>query len=410
MTGTESADRTRPRQAVIVAGGRGTRLGSLTENTPKALVRVGGIPFIELLLELLAARGFQRVVLLLGYRAKDIADHCGDGSRWGMQITTVTSDPEDETGRRVLGAASLLDDTFVYMYCDNLWPMPFDDMWRRHVESGRDAMITIYANDDGFTRSNVRVGPDGSVLRYDPTRTEPDLAGVEIGYGIFPRSVLGLLDGANVPFQHAVLPRLVEEGRLSAFVTHHRYYSIGTPERLPITEQYVSGSPAIILDRDGVLNEKPPRATYVTSWDEWRWIPGSLEALAELTAAGYRVFVVSNQAGIGRGVMTEDQLAEIHERMFEEVAAAGGRIDGLYHCPHDWDEGCTCRKPEPGMLFQVQREHHIDLTETVFVGDDPRDALAAQAAGAPSFLVDDEVTLLDFVRSHLADRRTGVTV
>lgn len=399
--GVDPISRARPRQAVIVAGGRGTRLGALTDETPKALIPVGGKPFIGWLLEMLADRGFDEVVLLLGYRAEDIEAYCGDGHRWGLRVRSVVSDPSDETGRRVAGARELLDDSFLYMYCDNLWPMPFDDMCQLHLERGRAAMVTVYANDDDFTRSNVRIGDDDQVLVYDATRSAPGLRGVEIGYGIFPRSVLEFLDGSNVAFQHAVLPPLIERGELSAFVTHHRYYSIGTPERLPITERYVSGSPAVILDRDGVLNAKPPRATYVTSWDEWRWLPGALEALASLNEAGFRVFVVSNQAGIGRGVMTEADLAAIHERVIDEAAAAGGRIDAIYHCPHDWDEGCACRKPNPGMLFQVQREHHIDLTSTPFIGDDPRDAEAAAAAGAPSLMVDEGTSLLDLVRSHV---------
>jgi histidinol-phosphate phosphatase family protein len=402
--------RARPRQAVIVAGGRGTRLGPLTDDTPKALLPVGGKPFIGWLLELLSDRGFEEVVLLLGYRAEDIEQYCGDGRRWGLRVRSVVSDPADETGRRVAGASEHLDDTFLYMYCDNLWPMPFDDMWQRHVALGRKAMVTVYANDDDFTRSNVRVGDADQVLAYDPTRSAAGLRGVEIGYGIFPRAVVGFLDGSNVAFQHAVLPPLIERGELSAFVTRHRYYSIGTPERLPITESYVAGAPAVILDRDGVLNAKPPRATYVTSWNEWHWLPGALEALALLSEVGFRVFVVSNQAGIGRGVMTEKDLEAIHGRMVEEVVAAGGRIDAIYHCPHDWDEGCECRKPSPGMLFQVQREQHIDLTRTPFIGDDSRDAEAAAAAGAPSLMVDEDSSLLDLVREHFAHDSAEVRV
>lgn len=398
----------RPRQAVIVAGGRGSRLGSLTEQTPKPLVEVGGRPFVDWLLDDLADRGFETVLLLLGYRATEIQRHCGDGRRFGLDIRYVTTDPADETARRMASARPQLDETFMYMYCDNVWPMPVDDWWHRYLELGRDAMITVYSNDDDFTRSNVRVGDDGAVRVYDPSRTRSDLRGVEIGYGIFPRSVLDLLDGANVPFQRQVLPALIAEGRLSAYVTRHRYYSIGTPERLPVTARFLTGPPAVILDRDGVLNRKRPRASYVTRWDQWEWLPGAVDALVALNRAGRRVFVVSNQAGIGRGAMSEADLASVHERMTAEVVAAGGRIDGIYHCPHDWDAGCDCRKPEPGMLFQLQRDHHIDLTKTPFIGDDPRDGEAAAAAGAPSRMVDEDHSLLDIVRELLTPERSGI--
>jgi D-glycero-D-manno-heptose 1,7-bisphosphate phosphatase len=171
----------------------------------------------------------------------------------------------------------------------------------------------------------------------------------------------------------------------------------------------VTGRPAVILDRDGVLNEKPPRAQYVRKWEEWRWIPGSLDGLAALTAAGKRVFVVSNQAGVARGAMSADDLVEIHRRMLEDVASAGARIDGIYTCPHDWDAGCDCRKPAPGMLIQAQRDHALDLSKTPFIGDDERDAEAADAAGCPSLMVTADVPFRDVV-DRLLSRQPDMAV
>jgi histidinol-phosphate phosphatase family protein len=392
----------RPRQAVIVAGGRGTRLGPLTEHRPKALVEVGGRPFLDWLIESIRDRGFERILLLLGYRAADIQRHCGDGSRWGVQVDTVATDPSDETARRFLAAISKLDERFLFLYCDNLWPMPFEAMWRRYTESGKRAMVAVYTNDDGYTRSNVRLGEDGVVVAYDRTRTMDGLEGVEIGYGIFDRAVLEGLDGSNLSLQDAIYPDLIARGELLAFPTGHRYYSIGKLDRLPATERFLTGSPAVILDRDGVLNEKPPRAQYVRNWGEWRWLPGALDALSLLSRSGRRVFVVSNQAGIGRGAMTEADLQDIHDHMLEDVRIAGGRIDGIYFCPHDWDDGCTCRKPRPGMLIRAQREHDLDLSRTPFIGDDERDAMAAEAAGAPALMVGPGRSLLDVVQEYLA--------
>jgi D-glycero-D-manno-heptose 1,7-bisphosphate phosphatase len=140
----------------------------------------------------------------------------------------------------------------------------------------------------------------------------------------------------------------------------------------------------------------------VTAPEEFHWLPGALEALGELTTAGYRIIVVSNQAGIGRGAMTEADLDAITSKMLAEAEEAGARIEGFYHCPHDWDEGCHCRKPAPGMLEQAQRDHHLDLTRTFFVGDDERDAEAAIAAGANWALVGPDSSLLDITRRLLA--------
>ena len=395
----------RPRQAVIVAGGRGVRLGALTADRPKALIEIAGRPFLDHLIESVKDRGFDRVLLLLGYRADLIERHVLESGGWGIDVQTLATDPADETGRRFRAALALIEERFLFLYCDNLWPMPFEAMWARYVASGMPAMVTVYRNDDGFSRDNVRMDARDRVEVYDPTRERPGLRGVEIGYGIFERGLLDRLTEANESFQDALYPALIDRRELLAWTTAHRYYSIGTPERLAATERFVTAPPAVIVDRDGVLNEKPPRAEYVRSWSEWRWIPGSLEALATLTAAGRRVIIVSNQAGVARGAMTRAELDEIHGRMRLEIEAAGGRIEAIYVCPHDWDEGCACRKPKPGMLLQAQRDHALDLTQTPFIGDDERDAEAAAAAGSPSILVSGPNGLLDAARDLSAAAR-----
>ena len=123
------------------------------------------------------------------------------------------------------------------------------------------------------------------------------------------------------------------------------------------------------------------------------------KAIADFRAAGFRVVVVSNQAGIARGAMTEADLLEIHRRMVGETTLAGGSIDAIYYCPHHWEEGCECRKPAPGMLFQAQRDFSLDLSRTLFIGDDVRDAQAARAAGSPFELVGEGKSLLDIIRA-----------
>jgi histidinol-phosphate phosphatase family protein len=192
-----------------------------------------------------------------------------------------------------------------------------------------------------------------------------------------------------------VYPWLAKRRQLRAYVTDHRYYSVGSHERLPSTENFLVRQPTIILDRDGVLNKKPARAHYVRGWDEFEWLPGAKEALRMLHEAHYRVIIISNQAGIGRGAMTRADLTDIHERMKAEAAVVGGRIDAIYYCPHDWEEGCECRKPKPGMLFEAQHDFNLDLSRTLLIGDDERDAQAAEAAGCPGVLVTDNISLID---------------
>lgn len=392
----------RPRQAVVLAGGRGTRLRALTADRPKPLVEVAGRPFLDHLLELLRDEGFERVLLLLGYRAEQIVEHVGDGAPFGLVVEHAISDPDDHTLTRLRKATDLLDETFLLTYCDNFWPMRFDRVWGDYVAAGRPAaQVTVYANEDGFTRDNVRVGDDRRVEVYDRSRSASGLQGVDIGFVVLRRDALDALPDVDEQVEHVLYPRLVAEGGLYAHVTRHRYYDVGKLDRLPATERFLSRRPAVILDRDGVLNVRPPKAQYVRRPEDFTWMPGAREALGLFADAGWRVAVVSNQAGIARGAMTREDLEDIHTRMCDEARQAGGRIDEIYVCPHGWDEGCACRKPAPGMLLAAQRDLDLDLTRTTFIGDDERDAQAADAAGAPSLLVDDQLSILDAARRLL---------
>jgi D-glycero-D-manno-heptose 1,7-bisphosphate phosphatase len=391
----------RPRQAVILAGGQGTRLRPFSDLRPKPMIEIHGKPFLEHIVELLRDEGFEEIVMLLGYLPEVVQAHFGDGSRWGLRIRYSITAVEHNTGRRLKLAAPLLAERFFLLYCDNYWPLQAERLWQRFLAAGAPAMLTVYTNKDGWTKNSIRVDADGFITAFDKRGQTPGVQGVEISYGIFERSVIALLPDENVSFEETVFPALAAVRQLAAYVTDHRYYSVGSVSRLASTEVFLARRPAIILDRDGVINRKPARACYVKTWAEFEWMPGALEALALLREAGYRVILVSNQAGIARGAMTEADLHAIHRLMIRRVTAAGGHIDAIYFCPHGWEEGCECRKPKPGMLFQAQRDFNLDLTRTYFVGDDERDAQAARAAGCLSALVSEERPLLAFVQSLL---------
>lgn len=141
----------------------------------------------------------------------------------------------------------------------------------------------------------------------------------------------------------------------------------------------------IILDRDGVINFDS--AQFIKSPDEWKPIPGSLDAIARLNQAGYRVVVATNQSGIGRGLFDMDTLNAIHDKMLKALSQAGGRIDAFFFCPHTGADECACRKPKSGMLEEIAARFNADLTGVPTVGDSLRDLQAAAAVGAQPLLV-----------------------
>jgi D-glycero-D-manno-heptose 1,7-bisphosphate phosphatase len=142
---------------------------------------------------------------------------------------------------------------------------------------------------------------------------------------------------------------------------------------------------AVFLDRDGVVNRKAPEGDYVTSWERFQFLPGALEGLRLLAEAGPPIVVVTNQRGIARGRISEAELADVHERMSAAVAEAGGRIDAIYHCPHEG--GCDCRKPGTALFTRAARDLGIELDASAVVGDRASDMEAATRIGALRVLV-----------------------
>ena len=141
----------------------------------------------------------------------------------------------------------------------------------------------------------------------------------------------------------------------------------------------------VILDRDGVINFDSEN--YIKSPNEWQPIPGSLEAIAKLCRANFRVVLATNQSGIGRGLFDVDTLNRIHQKMIAQVQEKGGRIDAIFFCPHTPEDHCICRKPKPGLLLEASNRLRLPLGGTPFVGDSDTDVEAALAAGAQPVLV-----------------------
>ena len=164
---------------------------------------------------------------------------------------------------------------------------------------------------------------------------------------------------------------------------------------------------ALLLDRDGVINRKPPEDRWVSSWEEFNFLPGALEALAVVAAAGIRTIVITNQRGVARGAVSVRALQQIHDRMRAEIAAAGGRIDAVYYCPHEG--GCACRKPGTALLQRAARELGIELSRSVLIGDRLSDIQAGAAVRAATILVSSEAEdplariLADHIAADLGD-------
>jgi NDP-sugar pyrophosphorylase family protein len=233
-------------QAVILAGGLGTRLGPLTRKIPKPMVPVAGAPYLEHQLRLLARQSFRDVLLLTGHLGEQIESYFGNGSRLGLRIRYSREAQPQGTGGALRDARRHLAESFLLMYGDSLLPIEYAAAGHRLKDSAALGLIVVYRDPAGETTvpPNVALDRSGLVTRYDKTSAaEPGLEYVEAGVSCFRRDVVDLLPGGGpASFEQCCFPRLIDRRQLAALPTTQRFYDIGTPERLRVIEEYLRAS------------------------------------------------------------------------------------------------------------------------------------------------------------------------
>lgn len=360
---------------------------------------MNGTPFLSYLIDMLVENGITNIVLLLGYLPEIVIEYLKKNPREGVEIHYMVGDVNWETGTRIKRAEHLLDKDFLLLYSDNYLKINIKNHLFAYQETDADILMTVYRNLDNYSKSNVCFTPDGRVEFYDGTRSDPRCNGIDAGFFILSKRVVEEMPSDDFHLTHDFLPQAIAGMKVRCVVTDQIYYSIGTLERLAVTQEYLRKKKVVVLDRDGVINKKAAKADYVKTVDEFSFLPGAKEAIAQLSNHGYQMFVASNQAGIARNKMTEVDLSVIHEFMNREIEEAGGKISGIYYCPHGWDEECTCRKPKPGLILKASRDHRFQLSDVLFIGDDERDEIAGMAAGCKPVLVNEKNGLVKVASS-----------
>jgi NDP-sugar pyrophosphorylase family protein len=228
------------RQAVILAGGQGTRLRPLTLTTPKPLIPIHGKPFAAYLLELLKKNDIEEVVFLTGYLGEQFPPTLGDGSRFGLGVTYAQTPVEDETGERLRKAKNMFDDTFLLLYGDNHWPLSLPQLLALHVQTDADMTGVVYRNQDPTKKNNILVEDSGLVGVYDKKRETSGLNGIDIGFFLTKKTVIERVPEGNVAFEPTILPQLIAKRKFAALLSDEKYVSLTSIDRLPGVEHALS--------------------------------------------------------------------------------------------------------------------------------------------------------------------------
>ncbi|MEJ1157930.1 HAD-IIIA family hydrolase [Prosthecomicrobium sp. N25] len=387
------------RQAVVLVGGLGTRLRALGIDRPKPMLEVAGRPFVEHVIRELSAYGIDRVLLLAGYRGDLVEAHFRGRSVHGVDVEVSVEPAPLGTAGALTQVADRLDDTFLMTNGDSLFLADLAPLLAPPLVAGRAGRLLLRRIEDTARYGRVELSDDGRIAAF---REKAAVAGpglINAGLYLLRReAVLSTIDRTPSSIEQDVFPALVGCGALDGITADGFFLDIGTPESLASGERSLDAAlrrPAAFLDRDGVLNID---GGYTHRVDDLRFTPTAVEAVRLLNRAGYRVVVVTNQAGVSHGYYTEGDVADFHRAMRARLLEAGARIDAFYHCPFH-PEGKVPgyigdhpdRKPGSGMIERAFADWPLDRSASFLVGDRPTDLQAAEAAGIPGFAIEPNV-------------------
>ncbi len=389
------------KQAAILIGGKGTRLGDAVRTTPKPLLEVGGRPFVEHVMLNLRRFGFQDFILLAGYQSDVVHETFGADSAFARELKAsirVLVEPYPMgTGGALKNAEPYLRDEFLLLNGDSIFDVNYLDLTNcvHDLEPGdwlgRVALLPVA---DASRYGLVEL--DGSkIAAFREKPAVPESGLVNSGVYWLKSEILNYIQDTPCSLEQQVFPKLVAEGRLIGRVYNGFFIDIGIPEDLQRARDHLLDElkkPAAFLDRDGTLNHDQG---YTFRIEEFRWIEGAKEAIRQLNDAGYLVFIVTNQAGIARGYYDAAAVDNLHDWMQGELASLGAHVDDIRYCPHH-PEGivpelsivCDCRKPKTGMLTSLIEQWHPDLSRSFMLGDSDKDVEAGAAVGLRSKKID----------------------
>lgn len=385
-------------EAIVLAGGLGTRLRSVVQDLPKAMAAIQSRPFLEYQLDLLIENGITRFIFSVGYKSESIRQHFSNSYK-NCEIVYALEKTRLGTGGAIKLAMQQVEGAHVVVVNgDSMFKTAVQEQYKVHLDSDADATLALKPMENFERYGTVELADNGRITTF-LEKQSIDKGLINGGLYIFKVDAFQKLDfPEKFSIEKDYFEAKVKELNLFGFITEGYFLDIGIPKdfKKAQTEMVdffnIDKSWTLFLDRDGVINKKRDN-DYVKTIAEFEFLPNTLAAIANFSNFFGQIIIITNQQGVGKGIMSEQAITEIHRHLMTKVKEAGGKIDAIYHAPQLVAEKSAMRKPEIGMAVKAGNDFPaIDFAKSIMVGDSPSDMEFGRRAKMVTVFVGDNTS------------------
>lgn len=419
-------------KALILAGGKGTRLSSLTKDEiPKPMCPINGKPIIEHSIRILKQNGITDIIISVGHLHHVIENYFGNGEKFGVSITYIIEDTPLGSGGCLYYLKDKVKDTFLICPGDAIFDVDISKMIKFHKDKKANVTIFSHPNLHPYDSDLLYTDKNNCVLKIDLKNQQRDyyynnnvIAGMFL---VEPETLSYFTELKKINLEHDFIASLLPTKKVFAYKSPEYFKDVGTPERFELTTQDLRNNivksknlsnpqKAIFLDRDGTINVYKG---FINSVDQIELIQNVATAIKKINRSGYLAIIISNQPVIARGECSFDDVDNMFKKIETLLGLEGAYVDDIYYCPHHPHSGyenevkelkikCNCRKPNIGMIEKAKEKYNIDLSQSFIIGDTNNDIQTAINAGIKSVRVsspveETEKLKADFEANNLLD-------
>jgi len=383
-------------QAVILAGGLGTRLGNITKKIPKPLIKINNKPFIEYLLFNLSRQGFRKVLILCSYKSNFFFKKYHNKKYLNLKIICLEEKIPAGTGGTLLNAKKFLEDNFLLCNGDTYLDFNINNLCLAFNHKKMLALISSSYSKTANRYTNIKIEKNGLVRAFDKINKSQKFY-FNAGYYVCSKKILKFLN-KNCSLENDIFPKIIKKKKLYSInnnISYKKFIDIGILRDLKKAKTFLKKiihKPAIFLDRDGVLNKD---SGYVYKIKDFIWKKNIIKLIKYFNDNNYYVIVLTNQSGVGRGFYKEKDVKKLHNWINLELRKKGAFIDKFYYAPYYsnskyaiYRKNKILRKPNSGMLDLALTEFNINLNKSIMLGDKDIDYMTAKKKKIKFFLVD----------------------